>query len=374
MPRENDRESRDEYSDRYSYKSKGNGFEDISSHSGRDRERRRPKRKRSAFKSFVSALFAILIICGAALALLSLYLLKGLNTMPLSKSEVTMNPGIVSDSKIKNIALFGLDARDDVMEGRADVVMVLSIDGRNNKIKLTSILRDSLVEIDGYGADKLTHSYVYGYKTAVNTLNINFDLDITDYATVNFYRMADIVDAFGGTDVTITDEESYQIDQNLELLGLDYPEETVSDSDYLYGESGELTLNGKQAVAYARIRYIDGDDERAHRQQNVLKGLLYRMKSMGIGDYIKVAAEVLPLCETSIGFEDIPSLWSLLRSTELETLTIPGAEEAAEEGDWGDGYGWVWRYDLQQAANHMDAFIKEDASPYYQAYYGDSWE
>ena len=106
---------------------------------------------------------------------------------------------------VKNIAMFGVDSRDGENEGRSDAIMVLSIDSRTHTLKMASFMRDSNVYIDGYGYDKLTHAYAYGGpELAVRTLNQNFQLDITDYITVNFYDMTEIVEAFGGVELELT--------------------------------------------------------------------------------------------------------------------------------------------------------------------------
>ncbi len=211
-------------------------------------------------------------------------MLSGLTMTSISKDSDSLGiqSGAFSDSRIVNIALFGLDAREDTDSGRSDVVMVLSVDKRHHTLKLTSILRDSEVAIEGYGYDKITHAYAYGGpELAIKTINQNFNLDIKNYVTVNFHQMADIVDAFGGVDMDLTAEEAAALNENLWNLEQETPG-TVTYGDYIpstdgtvqlvYGEyqAGTYHLTGNHAVAYARIRYIDSDDVRASRQQKVL--------------------------------------------------------------------------------------------------------
>jgi polyisoprenyl-teichoic acid--peptidoglycan teichoic acid transferase len=125
----------------------------------------------------------------------------------------TDNIGINTETKeefkeIKNIALLGIDSRDDDLVGRSDSIMILTLDSVHNKIKLSSIMRDSYVNIDGHGMDKINHAYAFGgAELALKTLNDNFDLNISDVMIVNFNSVTNIIDKIGGVTINITDEE-----------------------------------------------------------------------------------------------------------------------------------------------------------------------
>lgn len=370
-----------DYGDSYQYRQPRNtssrnrdaGFEDVSSYSSsRDYNKRKKNKKgKTVAKSLIAVLCSILIIAGAVFIYASTYLFGGLTTteLPRNPADLGINSGVQSNSDVKNIALFGIDARGDILEGRCDAVMVLTVDNVHNKLKLTSILRDSLVTMENgsFAEEKLAHAYVYGQTgslNAIQTINKNYNLDITDYVTVNFAKMAKIVDACGGSRVTITEGEMYEINDNLDLLTFDDPTAVVYESDYLY-EDGDLVLNGNQAVAFARIRNIGGDDGRASRQQLVLQGLLANLAGTSLLDYQNLVREVVQYCETSLAADDILTFLPILfNDYELQTLTIPGAYEQAVDGTSADG-GWVYVYDLQLAGQHIDAFIREEDSPYY---------
>ena len=272
------------------------GFEDVSSYSSsKEYKKRRGKRRVRAVLRGIAIFFCLVfILCGSGLVYVSTNLLSGLNTTSIAKDDDTLgidSENILMDNSIKNIALFGVDARNTEFTGRSDVIMVLSVDNRHGKVKMTSILRDSelLIEGEGYDGylsyvDKITHAYYYGGpELAIRTLNQNFGLDIRDYVTINFANMAAIVDAFGGVDITMTAEEVSALNDNLwalqqeveEQKELDqqngiYDEQSYSDIGYedfipsldgtvqlVYGEyqDGTYHLNGNQAVAYGRIRY-----------------------------------------------------------------------------------------------------------------------
>lgn len=344
-------------------------FEDISSYSSSGRRRadqlaaRRPRRKpgggKRAFKT-VLLLFALLVLAGGLYVFG--YMLSGLTMTSLTKDKDALGiaPGTFTDSSIKNIALFGLDAREDENVGRSDALMVLSVDSKHHKLKLTSILRDSQVYIDGYGYDKITHAYAYGGpELAVRTLNQNYHLDIENYVTVNFVEMAKIVDAFGGVKLSVSEAERVEINNNLYYLSVESADADIQNSDYL-NETGELLLNGKQAVSYARIRHLEGgDDMRAGRQQIVLQALIQQLKGKSKLAYPALVHNVVPMCETSLGYLDMMGLAPfLLTDFTMETLTVPGQEENAY-GDFNENGAWVYLYDIEAAAAHISRFIYE---------------
>lgn len=309
----------------------------------------------------------VLILIGGGLFYVFGYLLNGLTMTTITKdpAELGIQDGVMSDSKITNIALFGLDARENEDVGRSDALMILTIDQRHGKLKITSILRDSEVNIDGYGSDKITHAYAYGGpELAIKTLNQNYNLDIEDYVTVNFIQMAEIVDAFGGVEINVTDDEMTEINNNLAMQQAESADANIVDSDYL-SQSGDLLLNGNQAVAYARIRHLDSDDVRASRQQEVLMGLVKRLKSKNILEYPNLIRKVMPMCETSLDFGDIMGMAPfMLTNFEMETMSIPGDEEQPY-GAYNDAGAWVYRYDIAAASQHISRFIYEEDSPYY---------
>lgn len=399
--------------DRYYYEEppRGRGrapesFEDISSYSSPGRRRAdemaarmpRPRRRPGGGKRLVKTLLLlfVLAVVGGGVYVFG-FMLSGLKmvNMTSDKSALGISGDVYSDPKVKNIALFGLDARDGETAGRSDALMVLTVDQNHHKLKLTSILRDSQVYIDGYGYDKITHAYAYGgAELAIRTLNQNYHLDIQDYVTVNFAKMAQIVDAFGGVEMDLTGEEKAQVNQNLWDLSVEaqrqkdedmangvyreggYPE--IENGDFFlnaagtvdwangeYFEAGRHLLNGNQAVAYARIRHLEGgDDVRAGRQQLVLQGLVTQLKGKSKLMYPALVHDVVPMCETSLDYLGMMSLAPfVLTDFSMESLTIPGAEENAY-GDYNDSGAWVYMYDVEAAAGHISRFIYEEASPY----------
>ncbi len=253
------------------------------------------------------------------------------------------------DSDIFNVALFGVDTRDEnSFSGRSDTIIIASVDKKNNVVKLTSILRDSYVAIEGHKNQKITHAYAFGgAELAIKTINQNFGMNITDYATINFYKLADAIDILGGIDIEVTEAERKHLN--------DIGDDENPDFNYL-DEAGTVHLNGEQAVVYARLRKIDSDVARSNRQRKVIEALIVQAKKVSPAKYAEMVRTMMSLCETSLSFSEIMSFAPMItKDITIQTLTIPGDEENAIGGMYEGA--WVWRYDLSEATQHIHEFI-----------------
>lgn len=303
----------------------------------------------------------ILLIVLAVLALLCAlafagfyYVFGGLKRVNIDKSPEALGidnsinqeyPG----RDVVNIAIFGLDGRDlSVDEGRSDSLMILSIDKNKNCIKLSSILRDSYVAIDGHGHEKICHAYSYGGpELAIKTLNQNFKLNIKDYVTANFAQFANIVDSMGGVDLNISQKEMNEINRM-----------SAETSSTPLSSYGLVHLNGTQALHYSRIRYIDNDEVRAERQRTVLEALYNKANKSSI-DSVGFVKNIMPMLETSLGYTDIIGFAQHFMGSHanLKQISIPDTSKAT-----GGNYegAWVWRYDLNAESNRLKKFIYEE--------------
>ncbi|CEN88806.1 cell envelope-like transcriptional attenuator domain-containing protein [[Clostridium] sordellii] len=226
---------------------------------------------------------------------------------------------VLKNEKSMNIALFGLDRRSKEEKSRADSIMVANINFETKTINLVSILRDTLVDIKGHGKDKLNHSYAYGGpELSMETINSNFDLDINKYVSVDFFSLAKVIDIIGGVDIDLKDYEANQINQNLnEINGI---EKLPKETDYIQG-SGLKNLNGRQAVAYCRIRKEgNGDYERTQRQRNVLKAILLKYEKLDSGKRFEVGMEMMSQVNTNIPINDIKDLQNKILSDKDFTI------------------------------------------------------
>ena len=200
----------------------------------------------------------------------------------------------------RNIALFGVDSRNNNLErgNRSDCIIIASINNDTKEVKLISVYRDTYMQIDGFGLDKVTHAYSYGSaELAINTLNKNLDLNIKEFVTVNFDAVAEAVNALGGVEINIETKEEMKylnnyISETSKVTGI--PSEKLT-------KTGKQTLNGVQAVAYSRIRYTEGGDyKRAERMRTVIQAMVEKLKTKSIGEINNFIDIVLPKVKTNI--------------------------------------------------------------------------
>ncbi|WP_176758079.1 LCP family protein [Proteiniclasticum ruminis] len=201
---------------------------------------------------------------------------------------------------ITNIALFGVDAPIGE-KGRSDAIMIVTIDRNSKKIKLSSVIRDSYVNIPGRGMDKINHAYAFGGpELAIKTLNSNFHLNIKNYATLNFTTLPRVIEALGGVTITITDAEATQIP------GIN--------------AGGTYNLTGDQALTYVRIRQIDSDFARSDRQRTVVEATIKKMLSQPVTSYPRVLSKILPLVTTNMNSNDILTIAGNVVASGIRTI------------------------------------------------------
>ncbi|MDD6810328.1 MAG: LCP family protein [Lachnospiraceae bacterium] len=232
----------------------------------------------------------------------------------IDSDTITINEEVVETMEeeqeelgYRNIALFGVDARDgELGKGtRSDSIIIASINLDTHEIKLVSVYRDTYLNLSNDSYNKCNSAYAQGGpEQAINMLNKNLDLNITDYATIGFSGLIEAIDVLGGIEMEITQAEinhlnNYQLCM-AEELGVDYVPVT---------KAGKQTLNGMQATAYCRIRYTKGDDfRRAERQRDVLGAMMIKAKTASLSTLNEVVAAVLPCINTSLNVNEIISV------------------------------------------------------------------
>ena len=263
--------------------------------------KRRKKKRSSKTKRwgiiFCIELVLILILIPVVFVYAKLSLIQTASASDVDKANIVINNDVDATTQkalkgYRNIALFGVDSRDGSLQtgARSDSIMVISINQETKDVKITSIYRDTCLKVPGYGFSKATHAYAYGgAELSMSMLNTNLDLDITEFATVDFGVLAKIIDAVGGIDLDISDAEYSLINPLID----EQNSVTGSDSEYISGP-GYQHVNGTQATAYARIRKIDSDFKRAERQRIVLSKVFEEAKSANIGTLLNIIDTILP--------------------------------------------------------------------------------
>ena len=260
-----------------------------------------------------------------------------------------------SDSII-NIALFGVDAVDGEA-GRSDSIMIATIDTVHKKLKLTSIMRDSYVAIDGHGNDKLNHAYAFGGpQLAIKTLNENFDLNIEDFASVNFETLPKIIDKIGGIELDIdADELEYINGYIAHLNNINGTSEPAIES------TGIQHVSGTQALAFCRIRYTSGGDyKRTERHREVLTEIFKKIETMPVTSYPSLLLDILPMVNTSLTYNEILDLGTevlKLGDSSMELERFPLDEYC--EGKMIDGIYYL-SFDKETTVEQLHNYIFED--------------
>ena len=302
------------------------------------------KRKKRG-KTAIIIICSIILVIAIAVCILWLYLTNGVQQVRLDTEDLAITQDESVDQSIRNIAVFGIDSTEEQAwygdQYRSDSIIVASINPKANTLKLTNILRDSKVPIEGHDPQKINAAYKYGFAPlAIKTLNQNFKLNIQDYVTIDFAGIEGLVDALGGVEVELTEEESAQVDGSV---------------------PGWNTLNGYQAMLYARIRKIDSDYYRASRQQTVISCLFEKLKNTSLLQMPGMIRKLMGCVETSLSYGDILKIVMSLdiSNLDIEYNTIPDPEY--ETDLWGgidDDHGeWVYIYDLDQAAERLHSII-----------------
>ncbi len=268
-------------------------------------QKRTTKRKNKKNIILLSILIVILAIVGVvggyAYAMFS-----KVEKVKLDKSNLGINDELSGKyGHITNIALFGVDSAEEGESGRSDSMMIATVDKNNKKLKVTSLMRDSYVDIKGHGKNKLNSAYAFGKEElAINTINENFDLNIENFVTVDFSSLPKIIDKIGGVDIDVDAAELKHINNYIDDLN----NRTGTKSSYVSG-TGMKRLNGVQAMAYCRIRYTVGDDyKRTERQREVVEDMLDKILKISPTKYSGLLNEILPMVKTSLSAGEILSL------------------------------------------------------------------
>lgn len=312
------------------------------------------KKKKAVTKTRVLliALAVVLAIVGIAGGYI-IGLLNKMDRVNLNKESLGANNELTDQySYIKNIALFGVDDENGI--GRSDSMMIATIDTKNKKLKVTSLMRDSYVDIPEHGGDKLNSSYAYGQEAlAIKTINQNFDLNIEEFVTVDFKTLPKIIDEVGGIDIEIKADE---------IKGFNEVLNNMSDSGFI-NSAGVHRLDGIQAMAYCRVRATQGDDfRRTERQRTVIDAILKKMLKKSPTSYPGILNEVFPMVKTNLTVGEILDMGTDVVSigNNLEQSRFPTDADYKDETIRGMS---CLTFDKDITKQKMHDWIFEDIQP-----------
>lgn len=306
------------------------------------------KKSRKVLKIFLIVVLIIVILLAGLLIGASIFVKDKLNKIEydntLTADDIQVDVEVKQNlNKYRNIALFGLDARTDTFSGsRSDCIMIISINEETKEIRLLSVYRDTYLELTGRSLDKITHAYIYGgAELALNSLNNNMDLNITEYVTVNFDTVKTVVDAIGGVEIPITSAEAPSIP------GID--------------SEGTYNLTGEQALAYSRIRKIDSDYKRTERMRDVLTAIFNKAKKFSLVEQNNLIDMILPHVRTNISSTEILELLPQIPSYKIgESIGWPYTVRAYTTPTW---YGAPVTLESNVIQLHQELFNEPDYEP-----------
>ena len=277
---------------------------------------KKQRRKRKLIL-FIVEIIILIIVAGAlyVYSKLNLFNRKELDQSKVGKNEVSKETQQTFEGNT-TIALFGLDNRDQGVydTGNSDVIMVMNINNDTKEVSLVSVYRDTYLNIAGEGEEekfrKANAAYsAGGAEQAVTMLNRNLDLDIDDYVAFDFKSVAEAIDILGGVEIDI--ESQAEMDYLNDYIS--YTSEYVGGSDEMIDHLGKQTLNGVQAVSYARIRYTAGGDfKRAERQRRVLNELIKKAKDASLTELNELVSTIFPEVSTDLTQKDIISMMPVM--------------------------------------------------------------
>ena len=292
------------------------------------------------------------------------------NKISIDKENIVVNETVENNVVLKgyrNIALFGVDARDKSLGkgNRTDTIMIASVNQETKDVKLLSVYRDTYLNLGNDTYNKCNAAYAKGGpEQAINMLNMNFDLNIEDYVTVGFTGLIETIDAIGGVEINILEEEIRHLNNyQISMVGTTTDGKTFTaeeGKDYIaVKQPGMQTLNGLQATAYCRVRQIGDDFMRAHRQREVLSAIMEKAKKSNPATLNKILDQVLPYVSTSLDVDEMAAVLAEVSQYNIVAKDGFPFEEFRDTGNLGSKGSCVIPVDLQANVTKLHSFLFE---------------
>ena len=327
------------------------------------------KKKMSVGKKILIALLIIILIVIIISSIIAIIGYNYVNSkiekiqqveIPVEDLEVSEKVEEKYKEKYRNIAIFGVDSRGSNLGkgNRSDCIIIASINNETKEVRLVSVYRDTYLQIEKYGLDKVNHAYSYGEAPlAIKTLNTNLDLNIKEFVTVNFDAVVEAVDALGGIEMDITSAETKYINSYINEVS-----RVTGKSSKNITQAGHYTLDGIQAVAYSRIRYTEGGDyKRTERMRDVIEAMVKKLKTKSIAEIDNILDIVLPKVYTNIPANEILSIIPTMLSYNVsDSIGWPYSTRGITLDRW---YGVPITLETNVMQLHIDLFEEEEYVP-----------
>lgn len=340
--------------------------------------KKKAKKKKWKIALFVFEILMICTLVGACWVMSKANKIQHIKITEEEKKEELAIDENIADSEVlkgyRNIALFGVDSRDQQLDKstRTDTIMIASINLDTKEVRLISVYRDTWLNLSTDNYNKANSAYARGgYKQAMAMLNMNLDLDVEDFVTIGFDGLIDVIDAVGGVEIDVKQAEiDYLNDYQVSMIG--HPDGTTNaagEPNYVADpgtytpvtRAGVQTLNGLQATAYARVRYVGNDMERTQRQRTVLTKVAQKAMTLNPATLNKIADAVFPKVMTSLSLSEILELLKDIGSYEIgETTGFPFDEYMKPNGRVGSA-SVVVPVDLEKNVSLLHEFLFDDS-------------
>lgn len=301
-----------------------NGYGDGRSSGPKNKKamsKKRKARKRRRIIMFTVEMVALVVLGVVLWAVLKQTSMQKIN---VNEEDIVINDTVESNTAMKgfrNIALFGIDARDDNLGkgNRSDTIMIASINLDSGEVKICSVYRDTYMNLGNDKYSKCNAAYANGGpEQAISMLNMNLDMNITNYVSIGFNGLIDVIDSLGGVEIDVKEEEIKHLNNYQSSMYSTESKERLTDDYVKVTQPGLQTLNGMQATAYCRIRATAGDDfKRAERQRTVLLACLDKARNASVTTLSSTLDSVLPHVATNLDTAEMLSVLKDLASYQV---------------------------------------------------------
>ena len=326
------------------------------------KQRKAKKRKRIIL--FTVEIVALVVLLAA---LVSVLMITKMDKVKINPEDIAVNPEVEENTEMKgyrNIALFGVDSRTGKLGkgNRSDTIMIASINQDTGDVKLVSVYRDTYLNLGTDAYNKANAAYAQGGpEQAINMLNMCFDLNIQEYVTVGFDALIETIDALGGIQIDVHENEIEHLNNYQRSMFSEDENDALNENIVKVTKPGLQTLNGLQATAYCRIRYVGDDFGRAERQRKVLLACLDKAKQANPATLVDILNKVMDHVSTNLGVEEMASVLKDVASYEVVAQDGIPFESARKTGTVGKKGSCVIPVDLAENVKMLHEFLFDAA-------------
>lgn len=326
------------------------------------------KKKARARRKVILFLVELVALVALLGAIVGVNMIGKMEKIQINEEDIVINEHVEQNEEMKgyrNIALFGVDSRKgELGKGqRTDTIMIASINMDTKKVKLISVYRDTYLNLGNDKYNKANSAYAQGGpEQALNMLNWNLDMDIKEYMTVGFVGLIDTIDALGGVEIDVHDNEikhlnNYQMSMFVEEGD---PESKLNKNIVPVTHSGLQTLSGLQATAYCRIRYVGDDFGRAERQRKVLMACMEKAKQTNPVKLVEILNSVIGNVQTNLDITEMGEILSDVTSYEIVAQDGMPFESVRGTGTVGKKGSCVVPLDLEENVRMLHEFLFDE--------------